>query len=982
MSSLSNLDVNNKEDFLYLKDLKLDKNISLEGKKYKDYYKLGPADHPLFKSKIIEFLSTLQDLQLYAVFFRIPSTDGGFITSHKQIVLNKEINPDIIISRIINALNYWESFYEVSTSSTVIAEYFPFYAALDKPFSKVTDIPKTIESDLGFNSKFLKNKNIPFSMDISKYGILSSTDNDLSIKTFLNKDNRFLIKEIDSNTLNVKVYDKTNLKILEYTDENFGDYFIRNIGDLYIKIDHQENILYVEKTYNTKFVKRTQRELVVKKNIITFDIEAYLTPIPKEKYEFLGISKNKAEKDLDMFIPFACGFYDGETSYKYYLPDFDNYKDMIKASILEMANPKYKDYTIYVHNGGGFDFIFMLDVLKEFNNEELKGKPKFTGKDSRVVGFDVKVFNPLYQTNSKKYNGTTLKFRDSYKLLSHNLRKLTEEFKVDNIKGTFPYTFPNAYNLNYIGTKPDFKYYDISIKDYDLINNDNWDLKNECLKYLDSDLIGLHQVLMIFSDLIYSKYRLNITKLLSISSLAMKTFTSNYLNSDDAIPLINNRQVHKDIRNALYGGRVEVFKPIVLKESFVYDVNSIYPWAMLMPMPVGSSIFSSNTNLKELFGIVYATVYIPEHVDPVLPKRTQDGRLIFPRGTWTGWFFSEELKNAQFFGIKVTVIHSYIFEKSTDLFKNFIEDLFEMKRTSKDSKRAIYKLIMNSSYGRWALKFFKTIIDIVDKKTAEHLLLTRSVEEWIEYDNGQVYIRYSVLPDLETCTDYNSDYEMELIKSTSSQHDSISSIPIGVAITSWARILMSSFLFNLANPCAYTDTDCIVVIKKLMNKLVNDQLGGWKLENVINRGLFPLDKVYTMTTSKKTIKKNKGISGKLSDLDFIDLYKGKSIDLTEPRWFKDLSNGLVYIDKKLDIHINNIYSKSNKVFHKGFWVGTEPLTVFNDNFIKKPISANFTYDNYLFIYNHELFYKIYNVLMDSSTKSKIDNNTFQEKEIN
>jgi hypothetical protein len=112
---------------------------------------------------------------------------------------------------------------------------------------------------------------------------------------------------------------------------------------------------------------------LLKKNIITFDIEAFLHPISKEDFQSLKINKNKVDKTLEMFIPFACGFYDGEKSYKYYLSDFDNYKDMLKACIFEMANPKYKDFTIYVHNGAGFDFYFLLDVIKGFNNEELIG---------------------------------------------------------------------------------------------------------------------------------------------------------------------------------------------------------------------------------------------------------------------------------------------------------------------------------------------------------------------------------------------------------------------------------------------------------------------------------------------------------------------------------------------------------------------------------------------------------------------------------
>jgi hypothetical protein len=269
------------------------------------------------------------------------------------------------------------------------------------------------------------------------------------------------------------------------------------------------------------------------------------------------------------------------------------------------------------------------------------------------------------------------------------------------------------------------------------------------------------------------------------------------------------------------------------------------------------------------------------------------------------------------------------------------------------------------SYGRWALKFFKTVIDVVNEKTADQLVLTHNVEEYIKYEDSNVdYVGYSVLPDLEICNDYNKDYNMELIKSINSQHDSVSSIPIGVAITSWARILMSFFLFNPANPCAYSDTDCGIFAKKLDNKLVNDLLGGWKLEHIVNKGLFPLDKVYAISTPKGLISKNKGIPGKLSTLDFIDLYKGKSIDfidlykgksidLTEKRWVKDLSYGLIYIND-IDIHINNVYSKRNKVFYKGFWVGTDPLTVLNDNIINKPVLSNFSFDNCLFIKEHKL----------------------------
>jgi len=420
----------------------------------------------------------------------------------------------------------------------------------------------------------------------------------------------------------------------------------------FIKIDHYENVLFTEKHF--LLILLIKRDLTVKNKFITFDIEACLDLIPKEKYSLLGISNNKKDKILKAFIPFACGFYDGVNSYKYYLTNYPDYKDMLKACILDMANPKYKDYIIYAHNGAGFDFIYVLDVLKGFNDKEFLGSPDFTSKDAKIIGFNVKIHNPLYQGKSNKLTYTTLKFRDSYKLLPHSLHKLTKEFSVECIKGTFPYLFPNLYNLNYIGNKPDIKFY-----------------------------------------------------------------------------------------------------------------------------------------------------------------------------------------------------------------------------------------------------------------------------------------------------------------------DSISSIPIGAAITAWSRIYMTSFLFNPTNPCAYTDTDCGIFKHKLSDNFINDELGGWKLEHFVKEGIAVLPKMYTLETLKHRVTKNKGISGKLTLDNFKNLYLGKSLDLTEERWIKDLYHGIIYIEK-IDIHINNLYNKRIKLYSEGNWVNTSPFVVEYDriipgDLIPYPISHQYyEYLNYLNIkYNNIFDFNVY-----------------------
>ena len=77
---------------------------------------------------------------------------------------------------------------------------------------------------------------------------------------------------------------------------------------------------------------------------------------------------------------------------------------------------------------------------------------------------------------------------DSLNLFNTSLKKLLISFNCDCYKRGIPsFIFVEEYNLNYIGNKPDIKYYslsNISLDDYNQINSSNWNLKEECLKIL------------------------------------------------------------------------------------------------------------------------------------------------------------------------------------------------------------------------------------------------------------------------------------------------------------------------------------------------------------------------------------------------------------------------------------------------------------------------------------------------------------------
>jgi len=62
----------------------------------------------------------------------------------------------------------------------------------------------------------------------------------------------------------------------------------------------------------------------------------------------------------------------------------------------------------------------------------------------------------LLKFKARKIN---IKLKDSIKIIPSSLEKLLKSFKCNIQKGLFPHKFINENNLNYIGVKPEIKYY-------------------------------------------------------------------------------------------------------------------------------------------------------------------------------------------------------------------------------------------------------------------------------------------------------------------------------------------------------------------------------------------------------------------------------------------------------------------------------------------------------------------------------------------
>jgi DNA polymerase type B, organellar and viral len=234
---------------------------------------------------------------------------------------------------------------------------------------------------------------------------------------------------------------------------------------------------------------------------------------------------------------------------------------MLKQAIKDLMIKKYDNYKVYIHNMARFDGIFLLKILVDLGHCQ----PLIHNDEIISIQFN--------------YNDYVIHFRDSQQLLIRSLRDLAKAFGVETQKTIFPYTFVNENNLDYIGEVPNYNYFDkVSSSDY---NNycenfkNNWDLKNETIKYCGIDSICLYQVITLFNTKIFDLFNINIHKHPTLSSLAFGIFRCHFLR-DDLIPQLSG-QIAKDIRQSYTGGAVDLYIP-ENPEGVEINIGAIRGW--------------------------------------------------------------------------------------------------------------------------------------------------------------------------------------------------------------------------------------------------------------------------------------------------------------------------------------------------------------------------------------------------------------------
>lgn len=274
-------------------------------------------------------------------------------------------------------------------------------------------------------------------------------------------------------------------------------------------------------------------------------------------------------------------------------------------------------------------------------------------------------------------------------------------------------------------------------------------------------------------------------------------------------------ELNEKFRLSYHGGRTECFIRGTNFENLTdYDVNSLYPYVMFtkeFPNVCDKMQYSNDIDLEKE-GLTYCTISVDSYFPLTCTKIvTFDNiaKLCFPNGKITGLFTNAELRSLEESGEGkiLGVKESYYWRNTFNPFKEYIKTYYSKKEQAtieKSPKRQLYKIMLNSLYGKFG-----------------------------EHGECNTALMYDGLI---------------LNKQPSNPKSSwYHSVPIASYITSYARLHLWEIIRNLEpQKVYYVDTDSIFTSHDLSSK-IGDKLGQLKIEQKVGPydACFIRSKFYT-----------------------------------------------------------------------------------------------------------------------------------------
>lgn len=307
---------------------------------------------------------------------------------------------------------------------------------------------------------------------------------------------------------------------------------------------------------------------------------------------------------------------------------------------------------------------------------------------------------------------------------------------------------------------------------------------------------------------------MGISMKLTVGSSALSLYRKRFfkLNFNRDSEFINDYE-----RKAMRGGRVELFKRGNIKVKS-YDINSTYLSIMRekeIPDPNTYKYFENPVHWQEHFekflGIFHVKVRAEKQRVMCLPYlHPKTKKLIFPCGTFSGYWTSVELKEALKNGYEILECYDYvIYRKSHVMFGAYADYIW--------GKRKEYKSQGNKGMDLMTKKLGNTLFGKFVQKNRKGGYVGK-----LEDFDGDLVGRpaLNIIDGVEYISVSDNTFE-------ESEH----SFPaVGVFITSYARIKLYQMMKKHESSIVYCDTDSVKFESWDISEKDDKELGGWGFE--------------------------------------------------------------------------------------------------------------------------------------------------------
>ncbi len=343
----------------------------------------------------------------------------------------------------------------------------------------------------------------------------------------------------------------------------------------------------------------------------------------------------------------------------------------------------------------------------------------------------------------------------------------------------------------------------------------------------------------------------------TVASQALSYFCRRYLPCNIYISELDDT-----FSESYFGGRVEAYY-VGKCDDYCYDINSLYPFVMKGGRYPHPSYFVKRTNvtmtdfrkiLDRYEGNAVLKVEVKPCVKPILPVK-HNGKLLFPIGRIKGrWNFPEIRLALMHNQIEILAIEEVVYStQAISPFDKYVIELYNLRMNStNEADKLIFKLLLNSLYGKFAQKYRDETIFV---KSREELFKKQETY-------GPRIKRIQLLDDDLIAIRITSDEEF-------ARHDIVSWASY---VTSYARVYNWKLQHDIETKYGlevhYTDTDSFFVSKQLPdNALLGKELGKLKLEKKkIIQINAPKDYEY-INSKGEIIRKLKGVPKKAKQID-------------------------------------------------------------------------------------------------------------------